>query len=80
MENSPFQLKEQLVTNESRKIEYDLRNKSDFMVPKSKTKSGENTFCYVFTKLANKFLINRMVLKFSTFKLSVFNNINLIFK
>ncbi|RNA14855.1 hypothetical protein BpHYR1_030001 [Brachionus plicatilis] len=49
MENSPIQLKEQLVTNESRKIEYDLRNKSDFMVPKSKTKSGENTFGYVFT-------------------------------
>ena len=62
MEDSPIQLKEQLVTNESREIEYDLRNKSHFMVPKTKTKSGENTFGYVYTKIANKFLINRMVL------------------
>ncbi|RNA13803.1 hypothetical protein BpHYR1_038242 [Brachionus plicatilis] len=56
MENSPIQLKEQLVTNESRKIEYDLGNKSEILVPKSITKSGENTFGYVYTKLANKFL------------------------
>ena len=78
-ENSPTQLKEQLVTNNSRKIEYNLRNKSDFMVPCSKTKSGENTFGYVYSKLANNFIVNRLVLKFNTFKLSIFNNINLIY-
>ena len=77
--NSPTQLKEQLVTNESREIKYDLRNKCDFMVPITKTKSGENTFGYVYSKLANEFIVNKLVLKFNTFKLSIFNNINLIY-
>ena len=78
-DNAPTQLKEQLVSNESRKIEYSLRNKNDFMVPSSKTKSGENTFGYVYSKIANKFIVNRLVLKYTTFKLSIFNNINLIY-
>ena len=78
-ENSPAKLKEQLVHNESRKIVYDLRNKNEFLVPSLKTRSGENTFGYVYTKLANNFIIGRLVLKFCTFKLSIFNNINIIY-
>ena len=45
----------------------------------SRTSSGEKTFGYVFSRLSNKFILDKLVLKFSTFKLSMFNNINLIY-
>jgi hypothetical protein len=78
--NSPPLLKEKFIKNEERNLKYNLRNKDDFIEHGARTKSGENTFDFVYTRLANKFIINKLDLKFSTFKLSVFNNINIIYE
>ena len=78
--NSPPLLKEQLVKNETRNLKYDLRNKDQMIECGSRTKSGENTFKYIYSRLSNKFVVDKLVLKFSTFKLSMFNNINLIYE
>ena len=77
--NSQKSLKEQLVSNERKNLEYDLRNKHDFIEPGARTKSGENTFGYVFSRMSNKFIIGKLLLKLNTFKMSIFNNINLIY-
>ena len=77
--NSPPRLKEQLVKNESRNLKYDLRNKDELIESGSRTRSGENTFGYIFSRLSNKFILDKLVLKFSTFKLSMFNYINFIY-
>ena len=76
--NSPQLLKEQLVKNEARNLKYELRNKDKLIESGSRTSSGEKTFGYVFSRLSNKYILDKLVLKFSTFKLSMFNNINLI--
>ena len=78
--NSAPLLKEQLVKNESRNLKYNLRNKDHLIECGSRTKSGENTFKYIYSRLSNKFIVDKLVLKFSTFKLSMFNNINLIYE
>ena len=64
----------------TRNLIYDLRNKDQIIECGSKTKSGENTFKYVFSRLSNRFIVDKLDLKFSTFKLSMFNNINLIYE
>jgi hypothetical protein len=79
-ENSPPLLKEKFTKNADRNIKYNLRNKNDFVEHGARTKNGENTFDFVYTRLANKFIINKLDLKFSTFKLSIFNNINIIYE
>jgi hypothetical protein len=78
--NSPPLLKDQLLKNETRNLKYDLRNKDQIIECGSKTSSGERTFKYIFSRLSNKFVVDKLVLKFSTFKLSMFNNINLIYE
>ena len=72
-------MKEQLVTNETRNLKYDLRNKEELIESGLRTRSCEKTFGYIFSRLSNKFIIDKLVLKFSTFKLSMFNNSNLIY-
>ncbi|CAF0864958.1 unnamed protein product [Brachionus calyciflorus] len=78
--NAPPLLKEQLVKNETRNLNYELRNKDQKIECGSRTKSGEKTFRYIYSRLCNKFIVDKLVLKFSTFKLSMFNNINLIYE
>ena len=78
--NSPPLLKEQLAKNETRNQKYELRNKDQIIECGSRTKSGENTFKYIYSRLSNKFIVDKLVLKLSTFKLSMFNNINLIYE
>ena len=77
--NSPPLLKEQFIKNKEKNLNYNLRNENDFIEKEARTKSGEKTFGFIFTRLANKSITKRECLKFSTFKLSIFNNINLIF-
>ena len=60
-------------------MKYDLRNKDELIESGSRTSSGEKTFGYVFSRLSNKFIIDKLGLTFNTFKLSMFNNINLIY-
>ena len=77
--NSPPLLKRLFIKNEERNVGYNLRNKDKFVEHGAKSKSGENTFQFIFPRLANSFVIQRNMLKFATFKLSIFNNINLIY-
>ena len=77
--NSPVNLKEKLKKNDSRNLNYILRNNNNFIEPMAKSKSGEKTFEHFYSRLINCFVIKRSMLKFSTFKLSIFNNINLIY-
>ena len=76
---SPPILREQFVRNKSRNLSYNLRNGNNFVETSAKTRNGEKTFGYFYTRLANQFVVNREGLKLSTFKNSIFNNINLIF-
>ena len=78
-DNSPKNLKVQLIRNDSRNLSYNLKNSVNLIEPMSKTIKGEKTFGYFYSRLINSFVIKRSLIKFSTFKLSVFNNINLIF-
>ncbi|RNA06071.1 hypothetical protein BpHYR1_032848 [Brachionus plicatilis] len=73
-DNDRIDLKNKLIFNEERKLMYDLRNKDLFFEPGIKSKYGTNTFEYIYSRLINKF-----DLSFNHFKLSIFNNINLIY-
>ena len=72
-------LKVQLIRNDSRNLNYNLRNSVNLIEPMSKIIKGEKTFEYFYSKLINSFVIKRSMIKISSFKLSMFNNINLIF-
>ncbi|CAF1006159.1 unnamed protein product, partial [Brachionus calyciflorus] len=60
LSNSPPLLKEELVKNETRNLKYDLRNKDQIIECGSKTNSGEKTFKYIFSRLSNKFVVNKL--------------------
>ncbi|RNA37850.1 hypothetical protein BpHYR1_037410 [Brachionus plicatilis] len=77
--NSPENLKNRLLKNDSRNLSYNLGNSENLIEPMAKTNSGEKTFGFFFSRLINSFVIKRSMLKFSTFRLSIYNNINLIF-
>jgi len=77
--NSPENLKNIFLKNDSRNFSYNLRNSANLIEPMAKTNSGEKTFGYFYSRLINSFVIKRSMLKFATFKLSIYNNINLIF-
>ncbi|CAF0929813.1 unnamed protein product, partial [Brachionus calyciflorus] len=66
--NSPPFLKEQLVKNETRNLIFDLRNKDQMFECGSRKKSGENTFSYIYSRLSNKFIVDKLCIKFSKFK------------
>ena len=74
-----IELKSKLISNESRSLHYELRNKDLLYEPGSKSKYGANTFEYLYSRLINKFTISKKDLKLNHFKLSIFNNINLIY-
>lgn len=77
--NSPPNLKNTLITNQSRCNHYDLRNKHKIIEEGARTLQGKNVFNYVFPKLINNFVLDRLSLSESHFKQSIFNNINVIF-
>ncbi|RNA43296.1 hypothetical protein BpHYR1_004877 [Brachionus plicatilis] len=54
-------------------------NSANLIEPMAKTYIGEKAFGFFYSRLINSFLIKRSTLKYATFKLSIFNNINLIF-
>ncbi|RNA06767.1 hypothetical protein BpHYR1_048606 [Brachionus plicatilis] len=54
-------------------------NSANLIQPMAKTNSGEKTSGFFYSRLINSFVIKRSKLKFATFKLSIYNNINLIF-
>jgi hypothetical protein len=76
---APQLLRGLLKTNVTRELKYDLRNKNDLIVSSLKNKFGELTFSHFFPKFINHFSINIISLNFSSFKISVLNNINLNF-
>ncbi|RNA19891.1 hypothetical protein BpHYR1_024241 [Brachionus plicatilis] len=52
--NSAPLLKEQYIRNKTKNLNYNLRNGNDFIEKEARTKSGEKTFGFIFTRLANK--------------------------
>jgi hypothetical protein len=76
---SPPNLREQFVKNKARSLNYNLRNENNFVETAAKTRNGEKTFGFFYTRMANKFVVEREGLKISSFKNSIFNNINLIY-
>ncbi|CAF0849936.1 unnamed protein product [Brachionus calyciflorus] len=58
--NSAPLLKEQLVKNEILNLKNDLRNKDQMIECGSRTKSGENTFKYIYSRLSNKFVVDKL--------------------
>ncbi|RMZ95342.1 hypothetical protein BpHYR1_018444 [Brachionus plicatilis] len=67
--NDPESLKDRLIKNDSR----NLRN---LIEPMAITNSGEKTYGFFCSRWINSFVINRSILKYATFKLSIYNNIN----
>jgi hypothetical protein len=70
-------LKSSLVSNSSRNINYDLRNKSQLRESHSlNNKFGNLTFTYFFPRFVNHFCLSRLQFTLSNFKLSIINNSN----
>ena len=77
--HSPPVLKNWLVENEIRGLKYKLRNSSKLIQDGARSKSGENTFKFVFPRLFNNFILYKSNLNYGHFVNSIFNNINLIY-
>ncbi|RNA42398.1 hypothetical protein BpHYR1_004028 [Brachionus plicatilis] len=57
--NSAPLLKEQFIRNRTKNLNYNLRNENDFIQKEARTKSGEKTFGFIFTRLGNKSITKR---------------------
>ena len=79
--DTPAGLRTILIRNCSKKLNYDLRNKDEYLVP-SKGKFNdykEKTFDYFFSKFINSFLLNELKFNFPLFCKRIENNINILF-
>jgi hypothetical protein len=78
---SPSNLFNQFIFNRELNKNYPLKNLHELYIPSlgSFNSHMKNTFAYFFSKFINKFYLDDLTLKHSSFNLVVYNNINLIF-
>ncbi|RNA17028.1 hypothetical protein BpHYR1_005394 [Brachionus plicatilis] len=76
--NSPENLKNRFLKNDSRNLSYNLRNSANLIELMAKTNSGEKTFGFFYSRLINSFVIRRSKLKFATFKFKLISTLKII--